>query len=196
MQVPRARRRSAAERSAAVFDALRNLLLEHPWGEVTLEAVARDAGVSRQTLYNAFGSRYGLAQAYALALADALCDLIAVTIAEHADDPRAGLEAALALYLETSVQDPLIQRVRSGDAHHDLVRVVTTDAAPLLVRVARRFEDVVRSTWPVVPAERAQVLARTLARIAVSYVTMPPEHDEPPAALAAGLASLLAPTID
>lgn len=189
-------RRSAAERSTAVFEALRALLLEHPWGEVTLEAVARDAGVSRQTLYNAFGSRYGLAQAYTLALADLLCDAIEVTIAAHAEDPRRGLEQALLVYLETAATDPLIRRVRAGEAHHDLVRIVTTDAGPLLTRVAGRVEAAVRTSWPQVSPERAVLLARTVARLAVSFVTMPPEYpeyDESPAALAAGLAVVLAP---
>lgn len=193
MKGPRARRRSAAERSAAVFDALRNLLLEHPWGDVTLEAVARDAGVSRQTLYNAFGSRYGLAQAYTLALADALCDAIAATLAEHPLDRRTGVEQGLLLYLETSVGDPLIQRVRAGDAHPDLVRLVTADAGPLLVRVAERLEVGARAAWPTVSPARAQTFARALARLAVSFVTMPPEYDDSPAALATGLSELLTP---
>lgn len=193
MQVPRARRRSAAERSAAVFDALRNLLLEHPWGDVTLEAVARDAGVSRQTLYNAFGSRYGLAQAYTLALADVLCDAIAATLAEHPLDRRTGVEQALLLFLETSVGDPLIQRVRAGDAHPDLVRLVTADAGPLLVRVAERLEAGALAAWPGMAQDRARTFARALARLAVSYVTMPPEYDDSPAALATGLSELLTP---
>ena len=118
---------AVAERRTAIFAALRALLLERPWGEVTLEAVARDAGVSRQTLYNAFGSRYGLAQAYTVHLADALCALIGSTLAAPADSPREGLEEGLRLFLETAAEDPLIDRVRAGDAHHDLVRIVTTD---------------------------------------------------------------------
>lgn len=187
------RRRSSAERSAAVFDALRALLLEHPWGEVTLEAVARDAGVSRQTLYNAFGSRYGLAQAYTLALADVLCDAIAETVAAYPEDPRRGLEQALLLYLETSQADPLIRRMRSGEAHHDLVRIVTTDAGPLLERVAARLEDAVRVAWPHLSSDRVTAWSRTVARLAASYVSMPPADDESPAALAAGLADVLAP---
>ncbi|KRC54024.1 MULTISPECIES: TetR/AcrR family transcriptional regulator [unclassified Nocardioides] len=189
----RPRRRSAAERSAAVFDALRALLLANPWGDVTLEAVANDAGVSRQTLYNAFGSRYGLAQAYTLALADVLCDAIAATLAAHPDDRRTGVEQGLVLYLETAVADPLIQRVRAGDAHPDLVRLVTTDAGPLLQRVAERLEAAATATWPDVDADELRAFARALARLAVSYVSMPPEYDESPAALAAGLSGILTP---
>ncbi|MBM7518102.1 TetR/AcrR family transcriptional regulator [Nocardioides nitrophenolicus] len=183
---------AAAERRTAVFAALRALLLERPWGDVTLEAVARDAGVSRQTLYNSFGSRHGLAQAYTVDLADALCALIAATLAEHAS-PRDGLEHGLRLFLETAADDPLIGRVRAGDAHHDLVRIVTTDAGPLLVRVAERLEAGALAAWPGADPDVVRVLARTLARIALSYVTMPPEYDDSPAAIAAGLSVLLTP---
>ncbi|TNM36233.1 hypothetical protein FHP29_18855 [Nocardioides albidus] len=111
----------------------------------------------------------------------------------HADDPRTGLEEGLRLFLETAAEDPLIGRVRSGDAHHDLVRIVTTDAAPLLVRVAEHLETAATAAWPHVdPATRGE-LARVLARLAVGYVTMPPEYDDSPAAIAAGLSVLLAP---
>ncbi|GAA3516985.1 TetR/AcrR family transcriptional regulator [Nocardioides daeguensis] len=184
---------AVAERRTAVFAALRALLLEQPWGEVTLEAVARDAGVSRQTLYNAFGSRYGLAQAYTVHLADALCALIAETLTAHPDDPRTGLEEGLRLFLETAAEDPLIDRVRAGDAHHDLVRIVTTDAGPLLVRVAGQLEAAARTAWPQADPALLPPLARTLARLALSYVSVPPEYDDSPAVIASGLSMLLTP---
>lgn len=186
-------RRSSAARRDAIFTALRDLLLAKPWGDVTLEAVATEAGVSRQTLYNSFGSRYGLAQAYTIALADALCDLIAATVEEHRDDPRAGLEAGLQIYLEVAATDPLIQRVRAGDAHPDLVQLVTADAGTLLTHVASRLEAALGTSWPEVDPDHRRTLARTVARLAVSFVPMPPEYDDSPAAIATGLSSLLAP---
>lgn len=182
-------RRGSAKR-AAVFAALRRLLIEHPWGEVTLETIAAEAGVSRQTLYNSFGSRYGLAQAYTHDLADALCDAMAQQLAERPDDARAGLESGLRLYLSVVATDPLIQRVQTGEAHEDLVRIVTVDAGPLLVHVADRLADVVRTAWRL-PEDRARPLARTVARLALSYVTTPPE--DPDADVAADLAGVLLP---
>lgn len=181
-------KRGTASRAAA-FAALRRLLLEQPWGEVTLEAVAREAGVSRQTLYNGFGSRNGLAEAYTLDLADALCDAIREALAAHPGDPRGGLEAGLRLYLTLAATDPLIQRVQRGLAHPDLVRIVTTDAGALLVHVTDRLADAVREAWGV-PEERARPMARTVARLALSYVTTPPEVDGD---VAADLAGVLLP---
>lgn len=185
--------KGVSERRAAIFAALRELLLEHPWGDVTLEAVAKQAGVSRQTLYNAFGSRYGLAQAYTLDLAEALCDAMEETFAAHADDPRSGLEAGIRLFLEVAEADPLIRRVQTGEAHHDLVRIVTTDAAPLLVHVTGRLTDALGAAWTGVDGGTVQTIARTVARLALGYVSTPPETDEGPAEAARALASVLAP---
>ncbi|WP_156745924.1 TetR/AcrR family transcriptional regulator, partial [Mycobacterium sp. 1423905.2] len=46
----------------SVLDAMRDLLLTRDWSAITLSDVARTAGISRQTIYNEFGSRQGLAQ--------------------------------------------------------------------------------------------------------------------------------------
>lgn len=71
----------------SVLDSMRELLTERDWSEVTLTVLAKHAGVSRQTLYNEFGSRQGLAEAYALRLADGFVD--AVDEAMVANDGRA-----------------------------------------------------------------------------------------------------------
>ena len=60
----------------SILDGMRDLLLSRDWSAITLADVARAAGISRQTIYNEFGSRQGLAQGYALRLADRLVDVI------------------------------------------------------------------------------------------------------------------------
>src|SRR3546814_19627511 len=44
------------------LDALRELLNERNWRNVTMSHIAKAAGLSRQSLYNEFGSRRGVAQ--------------------------------------------------------------------------------------------------------------------------------------
>src|SRR3546814_14886266 len=53
-----------------------DLLLIRDWSSITLTDVARAAGISRQTIYNEFGSRQGLAEGYALRLADRLVNAV------------------------------------------------------------------------------------------------------------------------
>src|SRR5262249_58412397 len=64
----------------SILDGMRELLLTGDWSSITLSDVAKAAGISRQTIYNEFGSRQGLAQGYALRLADRLVDQIKGTV--------------------------------------------------------------------------------------------------------------------
>src|SRR3977135_2707524 len=60
----------------AILDGMRDMLLARDWSSITLSDVAKAAGISRQTIYNEFGSRQGLAEGYALRLADRLVDAV------------------------------------------------------------------------------------------------------------------------
>ena len=70
----------------SVLDAMRDLLLTRDWSAITLSDVARAAGISRQTIYNEFGSRQGLAQGYALRLADRLVDTVHAALDANVGD--------------------------------------------------------------------------------------------------------------
>jgi AcrR family transcriptional regulator len=185
--------RSGVPTRVAVFASLREVLLEKPWAKVTLEAVAKGAGVSRQTIYNDFGSRAGLAEAYAFDLADAFCDQVDADLRAHADSPRAALAAALRTFLDGTSGDPLIRRIQHGDAHTDLVRLVTSESGPLLAHIAHRLSASVAAVWPVVDPVAGQALSRIIARLGFSYVTMPPETEDDVAEV---LAALLAPALE
>ncbi len=60
----------------SILDGMREMLLDRDWSSITLSDVAKAAGISRQTIYNEFGSRQGLAEGYALRLADRLVDAV------------------------------------------------------------------------------------------------------------------------
>ena len=88
--------------------------------------VARAAGVSRQTVYNEFGTRQALVQAYVLREIEALIGEVEAHVRAHADDARAALSGAFALFLKLASDEPLVRiivrrrRGRRTDpaAHH------------------------------------------------------------------------------
>jgi len=91
----------------SVLDAMRDLLLTRDWSAITLSDVARAAGISRQTIYNEFGSRQGLAQGYALRLADRLVDTVKGALdANVGNIYQSFLEGFRAFFAE-SAADPL-----------------------------------------------------------------------------------------
>src|SRR5690348_9519527 len=90
-----------------LFAAARSELEERAWSEVTMADVAQAAGVSRQTLYKAFGSRDEFAQAFVIHEGERFLDGVEAAVRQHLDDPRAAVGAALEVFLHSAGEDPL-----------------------------------------------------------------------------------------
>ncbi|WP_067652624.1 TetR/AcrR family transcriptional regulator [Nocardia harenae] len=161
----------------SVLDAVRALLTERDWSKITLGDVATSAGVSRQTLYNEFGSRTGLAQAYALRLADDLVDHVAAAIAAHVGDARAAIHDGIANFLVDAAADPLVRSLVAGEVKLDLLRLITLDAGPLLEHAGERLAAAFQHSWVAASAAESEVLAHAMVRLAMSYIPTPPTPD-------------------
>lgn len=174
----------------SVLDAMRDLLLARDWSAITLSDVARAAGVSRQTIYNEFGSRQGLAQGYALRLADRLVDTVHAALDAHVGDVYEAFLYGFREFFAESAADPLVISLLTGVAKPDLLQIITTDSAPIITRASTSLTTALTQSWVAASDEDAGVLARAIVRLALSYVSMPPEanHD-----VAADLARLMTP---
>ncbi|MBY4568788.1 TetR family transcriptional regulator [Gordonia sp. PS3] len=177
-----------------LLDGLRTLLREKDWARVTMADVARQAGVSRQTVYNEFASRTGLSQAYALRLADEFTGEIGAAVAANVGDVTGALRSGFARFLASAADDPMIQSLLSGEAKPDLLKLITTDAAPIIAAASDRLEVILVESWIAIDAETAGRIARMIARTALSYVAMPPAPDAD-SDVADDLASVLAPAV-
>jgi len=173
-----------------VLDAMRDLLLGKDWSAVTLADVAKAAGISRQTIYNEFGSRQGLAQGYALRLADRLVDAVGNAIDNNVGDMYAAFLEGFRSFFTESAADPLVISLLTGVAKPDLLQIITTDSAPIITRASEKLTTALMGSWVSCSDEDAGVLARAIVRLAMSYVSMPPEADHD---VAADLARLMTP---
>lgn len=158
----------------AVLDAMRELLFDRDWSKITLGDVAAAAGISRQTLYNEFGSRSGLAQAYALRLASDLVDHVDSAIAANIGDATAALQEGLAGFFRDAALDPLVRSLVAGEVKLDLLRLITLDAEPLIDHATARLSLVFQRSWVAATPDEADVLAHTMVRLALSYIPTPP----------------------
>jgi AcrR family transcriptional regulator len=177
-----------------ILDAMRCELLGKDWSSITLADVARTAGVSRTTIYNEFGSRQGLAQGYALRLADRLVDDIDTAITSNVGDVHGAFLAGFRAFFAASAADPLVVSLLSGAAQPDLLQIITTDSGPIITHCSRRLTEAFTASWVRLAPLDAAVLARSIVRLAMSYLAMPAENI--PAAdhdVAADLARLLTP---
>lgn len=157
-----------------VLDAMRDLLKQRDWSAITMSDVARSSGISRQTLYKEFSSRQGLAQGYALRLVDEFVDAVAFAVYSHVGDAHSALRDAFAAFFAASAADPLVQSLLRGETKPDLLRIITTDAAPILERSGSRLAETFRDSWIGASDTDAGILARAVVRVALSFVSMPP----------------------
>lgn len=161
----------------SILDGMRELLLTRDWSAITLADVAKAAGISRQTIYNEFGSRQGLAQAYAMRLADRLVDQIDYAIEGNVGDVFAAFSQGFRDFFAESAADPLVISLLTGEAKPDLLQLITTDSGPIITHCSRRLTQTFVDSWVKTSEEDAGVLARAIVRLAMSYVSMPPEAD-------------------
>ncbi|MGW0036891.1 TetR family transcriptional regulator [Gordonia sp. NPDC003376] len=191
-------RRTFAEASKALLrttllDGLRDLLLDNDWPAVTMADVAGISGVSRQTVYNEFGSRNGLAQAYALRLATEFAGVMSEAIRDHPGDVDGALHNGFDQFFTQAAADPLIGSLQRGEAKPDLLRLITTDAGPLITIASALLTKALRESWTGLAEPDAERISRAIVRMALSYVAMPPEGDRD---VAADLAAVMAPAVE
>jgi AcrR family transcriptional regulator len=176
-----------------LFGAMRDELERRSWSEITMADVASAAGVSRQTLYKEFGSRDEFAQAFVIHVGERFLDEVDAAVRQHLDDPRAAIGAALETFLRTAGGDPVVRVLLSDDGTGGMLPFVTTQGMPVVVFATARLFETIRQGWPEAPPDKAQLLAESLVRLAISYVTVPGTSPDKTAVRAG---ELLGPFID
>src|SRR3954452_10049300 len=119
-------RLSAEERREQVLDAAKSIAADRGFHAVSIEAVARGAGITRPIVYSHFGDLPGLLEALVeRESARALAQLAAVLPTDlEAGDPRETLLAAQRGYLEVVASDPDTWRLI----------LMPTEGAPAILR--------------------------------------------------------------
>jgi AcrR family transcriptional regulator len=123
-----------------VLDAAAAVTVENGWGAVTMAKVAGLAGVSRQTVYNEYGTKPGLGLAMVLRELDRFLDVVARELDEAADLVSA-IRSAAERTLLMAQENPLLHTVLTSahsvssggpGADTELLPFLTTDAGPLI----------------------------------------------------------------
>lgn len=104
----------------SLLDAAYTALTDRPWAAVRMVEVAAAAGVSRQTLYNEFGSKEGLARALVRRETDNCLAGVARALSRRAPaggvrgDAAGRVVAAAAWTLRTARANPLVRAALTG----------------------------------------------------------------------------------
>ncbi|WP_067823644.1 TetR/AcrR family transcriptional regulator [Actinomadura kijaniata] len=161
----------------ALIDAAADLLVQRGYRAVRMRDVAAAAGVSRQTVYNEFGDKWGLAQAVVLRDHERYLDGIDHVLSGH-DDLYSAVEAAVLFTLELSADDPLKKTVLTGTDGEELLPLLTTRAQPVLFAAKERLVEHALRQWPELDRETFTEIADTAVRLAMSHIVLPAEPPE------------------
>ncbi|MGC9404838.1 TetR/AcrR family transcriptional regulator [Streptomyces sp. DZ1-3] len=178
----------------SLLDAAYQALACRPWSAVRMVDVAAAAGVSRQTLYNEFGSKDGLARALVRREADGYLAGVDRALAGPSD-PRDRLAATAEWMMSAAHQNALVRAMLTGSWSERLpapapAAVPSTATAPAQRRadgplpspgdfvalVRDRAVAVLYGADPLAPPDTAE-LARSCelaVRLALSCVAAPP----------------------
>jgi AcrR family transcriptional regulator len=189
--------------AVAARELLRNSLLDaaceqldgRAWAEVTMAGIASAAGVSRQTLYNEFGSRDEFAQVLVMREADRLLGAVEGAINANLDAPAVALAAAFDVFLEAAAENALVRRLidGSGAGAGELLALFTTQGKPVVESATERLTEVILAGWPLIARADAELLNECIVRLAISYAALP---KGPASMSAASVATLLGPYVE
>ena len=163
-----ATRLPAAERREQLLDVTKAIVAAHGFHAVSIEAVAREAGISRPIVYGHFGDLRGLLEALVLRESErALEQLASVLPAALAQgEPRALLLSALRAYLDAVRADPDTWRLvlMPPEGAPDLLRdLLAHGRGAVVAQLATAVEP---GLGPGGPSPDPELTARTLSAIA------------------------------
>jgi len=153
-----------------IVAAVDELARTQGWAATTMSHVAETAGVSRQTVYNEFGSRPALVEAYLLREIETLIAEVSTAVAAQASDARAALRTAFELFLKLASDEPIVEVLADRAEGGELGRMLTVVGRSIALE---QLSPLIVATWPQVTRADADLLVDALARLAISHAMLP-----------------------
>ena len=179
----------------AIVDAARELTIAQGWDNVRMADVAKVVGVSRQTVYNEFAGKAGLAEALAQREVERFVATVRGHLFAHGHDVRAGAHAAILHVLREAAGNPLIKAILTSARGADpLLPFLTTRAEMVLVAATAVIQEWAHMHAPGIRADALEFGAESIVRLVVSHIVLPIAPAEHTAERLADFATLLVNT--
>ena len=179
-----------------ILGAVDDLARTRGWDATTMADVAKASGVSRQTLYNEFGSRPSLVEAYVAREIETMISHVESAVRTNADDPHRALREAFALFLKLASDEPVVQVIVADAEDGELHRLLTGLGQSI---AADQVTALVADVWPQVTPADARLLSDTLVRLAISHALVRDpsgDHDAQVARVAEDVGRIMASFVD
>lgn len=159
-----------------LLDAAQGITVESGWTAVTMAKIADLAGVSRQTVYNEFGSKPELADELVMRELGRFLDVVSMRLLAH-DDVVIGLESACEGALTLAQSNPLLKAVLDSvyNGESDLLPLLTTESQGLIDTATSSVTQIIGEHYGDIGLTDAQLQAATdaIVRLVLSHVMRP-----------------------
>ncbi|GAB3082455.1 TetR/AcrR family transcriptional regulator [Micromonospora schwarzwaldensis] len=159
----------------AIVEAARAQTVACGWDGVRMGAVAEAAGVSRQTVYNEFGTKAGLAEALARREVDRFVGDVRAALGEHGADVRAAAYAAIRRTLAAAADNPLVKAILTSarGGSDELLPYLTTRSELVLTESTTALREWAGCHLPDADPAALAFAADSVVRLVVSHIVLP-----------------------
>jgi AcrR family transcriptional regulator len=173
--------RIARQKRAELLDGALEEVVLSGWRRLQMQAIAKRVGVSRQTVYNTFRGRTGLAKAMIEHLTDSFLDGFDAAF-NAAKDPEDRWEAGVRYLLVRGGEDPALRAMLGPEAEGEFLALLTSGSEPIVERAQERIPTCALRHDPTLDRTRLDQVADLLTRLTLSEIVQP-MHDVDTAAL-------------
>ncbi len=157
--------------AARILDAALAVLARNGLSKLSLEDVAAESDVSRQTVYRHFGNRDGLLAATIVREEELMLELVGVA-ADGVHDLEEAISVGVAAALHATAEHPLLQRLLATEPDA-LLPFLTLGSGPVLSIVGPAIAEIVDTRAPGIDAADLEFLGDVVGRVVVSYAISP-----------------------
>ena len=174
-----------------LLDAAQEVIERTGWSTVTMAGIADVVGVSRQTVYNEFSSKHGLAQQLVLRELDRFLEVVSNRLAEQSDvvsGVRSACEGVL-LMGESSLIIRTVVGTQPDEHDTDLLQLLTTESGEIIDSAVLVVRERLIEFYPPLPLTDVEidVAIELVVRLVLSAITRP---SKPPYEAASDIAWL------
>ncbi len=172
-----------------LLDAARTMIEDTGWSSVTMARIGERAGVSRQTVYNEFGTKHGLAEQLAMRELERFLDVVRERMAAETGLIE-GIRAACEGVLLMGEQSLLVRTIVGSlpDEHDtDFLKILTTESGEIVEPAVVVVKQCVTDLYPPTPLtdDELEIAVEVVVRLVLSAITRP---SKPPTEAAADIA--------
>lgn len=159
-----------------LLDAAQEITVSKSWSDVTMARIAQLGGVSRQTVYNEFGSKPELADELVMRELGRFLEVVRLQIFTQADVVE-GIRGACTDALTMAETNPLLRAVISSvhQRENDLIPLLTTESQGVIDAAKITVSGALREKHPDldIADEQLEHAVEAVVRLVLSHIMRP-----------------------